>query len=65
MFIMVLMAGVTVVVNYDMSMDIESYVHRIGRTGRAGASGRAVTFWNTAFDHKVVPMFPECAMNVP
>ena len=28
---------VTHVVNYDMARDVESYVHRIGRTGRAGA----------------------------
>ena len=32
------------VVNYDISYDIESYVHRIGRTARAGRSGKAVLF---------------------
>ena len=32
------------VVNYDLPMDPESYVHRVGRTGRAGASGEAFTF---------------------
>jgi ATP-dependent RNA helicase RhlE len=32
------------VVNYDLPADAESYVHRIGRTGRAGASGVAVSF---------------------
>jgi ATP-dependent RNA helicase RhlE len=37
-------AGVTHVVNYDMPVDPESYVHRIGRTGRAGAEGTAVSF---------------------
>jgi len=31
------------VVNYDVPMDPESYVHRIGRTARAGATGKAVT----------------------
>ncbi len=36
--------GVTHVVNYDMPVDPESYVHRIGRTGRAGADGIAVSF---------------------
>jgi ATP-dependent RNA helicase RhlB len=35
--------GVTHVVNYDVPQDPEDYVHRIGRTARAGASGRAVT----------------------
>ena len=32
------------VVNYDISYDLESYVHRIGRTARAGRSGKAVLF---------------------
>ncbi|WP_017380024.1 DEAD/DEAH box helicase [Paenisporosarcina sp. TG-14] len=36
--------GVTHVYNYDIPQDPESYVHRIGRTGRAGKSGVAVTF---------------------
>ncbi len=36
--------GVTHVVNYDCPEDPDTYTHRIGRTGRAGASGVAVTF---------------------
>ncbi|HSJ09583.1 MAG TPA: DEAD/DEAH box helicase [Longimicrobiales bacterium] len=36
--------GISHVVNYDVPRDPEAYVHRIGRTGRAGASGSAVTF---------------------
>ena len=32
------------VVNYDMPHESETYVHRIGRTGRAGAQGQAVSF---------------------
>ncbi|HEY5672506.1 MAG TPA: DEAD/DEAH box helicase [Malonomonas sp.] len=32
------------VVNYDIPNDIESYVHRIGRTGRAGREGKAILF---------------------
>ncbi|QIK37679.1 DEAD/DEAH box helicase [Caldichromatium japonicum] len=35
---------VTHVVNYDLPEDLEDYVHRIGRTARAGASGDAVSF---------------------
>jgi len=35
---------VSLVVNFNMSMNIESYTHRIGRTGRAGKSGVAITF---------------------
>ena len=36
--------GVTHVVNYDLTHEPETYVHRIGRTARAGASGAAVAF---------------------
>lgn len=35
---------VGLVVNYDLPHEPEAYVHRIGRTGRAGAAGRAVSF---------------------
>ena len=35
---------VTLVINYDMPNNIEAYTHRIGRTGRAGKKGTAVTF---------------------
>ncbi|MFS0727955.1 DEAD/DEAH box helicase [Paenibacillus sp. 1P07SE] len=35
--------GVTHVYNYDIPHDAESYIHRIGRTGRAGHEGKAVT----------------------
>ncbi|WP_404799156.1 DEAD/DEAH box helicase [Bacillus aerolatus] len=36
--------GVTHVFNYDIPQDMESYIHRIGRTGRAGEEGEAYTF---------------------
>ncbi|MFD2614896.1 DEAD/DEAH box helicase, partial [Paenibacillus gansuensis] len=36
--------GITHVYNYDIPHDAESYIHRIGRTGRAGSKGVAVTF---------------------
>ena len=36
--------NVSHVINYDLPQDPESYVHRIGRTGRAGKSGIAVSF---------------------
>ena len=35
--------GVTHVINYDLPQDAEDYVHRIGRTGRAGATGKALS----------------------
>ena len=39
-------AGIDVVFNVDLPMDHENYVHRIGRTGRASASGIALSFCN-------------------
>ena len=38
-------AGVPCVINYDLPYNAEDYVHRIGRTGRAGASGEAISFF--------------------
>jgi len=40
--------GVEMVVNYEFPTRTEDYVHRIGRTGRAGAKGLAVTFMSAA-----------------
>lgn len=37
-------AGIETVINFDLPATSEDYVHRIGRTARAGAEGRAVTF---------------------
>jgi ATP-dependent RNA helicase RhlE len=36
--------GIESVINYDLPDDTENYVHRIGRTGRAGHEGRAISF---------------------
>jgi ATP-dependent RNA helicase DeaD len=36
--------GVTHIINYDIPSDAESYIHRIGRTGRAGQDGIAISF---------------------
>lgn len=37
---------ISIVINYDMPMDTDSYIHRIGRTGRAGRKGSALLFIN-------------------
>ncbi len=36
-------AGIELVINYDIPEDAENYVHRIGRTGRAGSNGHAIS----------------------
>ncbi len=41
-------SGVTHVINYELPADAESYVHRIGRTARAGASGIALSFCDSS-----------------
>jgi ATP-dependent RNA helicase RhlE len=41
------------VVNYDLPLDADSYVHRIGRTGRAGSTGKSTTF-ATARDRRLI-----------
>jgi ATP-dependent RNA helicase RhlE len=40
--------GVSHVINYDLPRDAESYVHRIGRTARAGASGVAISLCDSS-----------------
>jgi len=50
--------GVTHVVNYDMARDVDSYIHRIGRTGRAGSTGTAITYVNDDYD---IPCSPALA----
>jgi len=44
---------VTLVINYDTPMEKESYVHRTGRTGRAGNKGKAITF-ATPYEEKFI-----------
>ena len=40
--------GVALVINYDFPTSAVSYIHRIGRTGRAGHPGKAITFFTEA-----------------
>jgi len=44
------------VYNYDLPQEIEYYVHRIGRTGRADASGQAISFFTPAESKKILPI---------
>ena len=45
--------SVTHVINFDQPMTYEDYVHRIGRTGRGGAMGKALTFVPDSVKHQV------------
>jgi ATP-dependent RNA helicase RhlE len=68
------------VVNYDVPMAAEDYVHRIGRTARAKASGVAITFVSSdeeslvrrieyvlgrRLERSVNPLFPEASVEAP
>lgn len=54
---------VSLVVNFNMATNIESYTHRIGRTGRAGKSGVAITFLENS-DADVMSVVPELLMRL-
>lgn len=45
--------AVSHVINYDVPAAPEDYVHRIGRTGRAGNKGQAITFFTLAEEHSL------------
>jgi ATP-dependent RNA helicase RhlE len=45
--------AVSHVINYDIPEAPEDYVHRIGRTGRAGSTGRAITLFTMAEEHSM------------
>jgi superfamily II DNA/RNA helicase len=49
------------VLNFDMARDVESYIHRIGRTGRGGCSGTSITFFNEAYDTECAPALAKIA----
>lgn len=48
--------GVNLVINYDVPLSAQAYVHRIGRTGRGGKSGRAVTFYTKEDAQAIIPI---------
>ncbi|SCU99979.1 LANO_0F04610g1_1 [Lachancea nothofagi CBS 11611] len=48
--------GVNLVINYDVPRSAQAYVHRIGRTGRGGRDGKAVTFYTKQDNLAVKPI---------
>ena len=53
------------VVNYDIPEDYENYVHRIGRTARAGKSGKAITFADEEFVYGLEAIEKYIKMKIP
>jgi len=47
---------ISLVVNYDFPQNVEDYIHRIGRTGRAGNKGTAITFFTQQDGKKAKPL---------
>lgn len=60
--------SVSVVIQFDLPTNIDDYVHRIGRTGRAGKTGTAVAFFNDKNSNivdDIVPLMEEAKQTVP
>ncbi|KAF9119282.1 hypothetical protein BGW39_000420 [Mortierella sp. 14UC] len=56
------------VINYDLNNDIDEYVHRIGRTARAGNPGTATSFYNSRNEPlatSLTKLLVECKQDVP
>jgi len=60
---------IRMVVNFDMPNDLDSYVHRVGRTGRAGKKGTAVSFFvsekNGRLARDLVAILNRTSQNIP
>ncbi len=54
-----------IVINYDMSHDSETYIHRIGRSGRYGGQGVALNFCTYDDRHKIGILERDYKMNIP
>ena len=61
-------SNVKLVINFDLPGDIDEYVHRIGRTGRAGNVGEAISFFNEKNKNiakNLVEILEESKQNIP
>lgn len=51
------MPNVKQVINMDMAKNLEDYIHRIGRTGRIGQEGRAISFINENDKNVIIDLY--------
>lgn len=61
-------AGIETVLNFDCPASLDDYVHRIGRTGRGGKTGVAITFFteeNRAVIRSIAHMIASMGQDVP
>jgi len=61
-------ADIRYVINYDFPMHIEDYIHRVGRTGRAGKDGDSYTFFtneDSKFAYRLIDILEETDQNIP
>ena len=56
--------GVKQVINFDLPTNIEDYIHRIGRTGRIGNTGRAISFFVRGTDEALARGLVKVLANV-
>lgn len=57
-------SGLDMVVNYELSRDPEVHVHRVGRTGRAGESGLALSFYSERESYKLGFIADACQIDI-
>ena len=60
---------IRMVVNFDMPLEMDSYIHRIGRTGRAGKKGTAVSFFvgakNARLARELIEVLSRTSQHIP
>ena len=49
-----LLEKINIVINFDMANESDQYLHRVGRAGRFGTKGLAISFISTADDNKIL-----------
>jgi superfamily II DNA/RNA helicase len=57
--------NVSLIINYDIPLKMESYIHRTGRTGRAGLDGKAITFVTSKQKHYMRNIMEYISYDIP